>query len=161
MSVLEDVLDMIGNKDEALDAKNVLLALNKFDLVDSNQHSSLPLEVTAKLGGAYPISCETNHGIDSFLDALTSTVLARVASSVDENAGSEGAIITRARHRQHVEAAVEALLRFEELSQQGPMAVDMAAEELRLATSELGRITGAVDVEEVLDVLFTDFCIGK
>lgn len=162
LSVLEDVLEMIGNKDEALDAKNVLLALNKFDLVDSNQHSSLPLEVTAKLGGAYPISCETNHGIDSFLDALTTTVLARVASSsVAENAGNEGAIITRARHRQHVEAAVEALLRFEELSQQGTMAIDMAAEELRLATSELGRITGAVDVEEVLDVLFTDFCIGK
>ena len=39
--------------------------------------------------------------------------------------------------------------------------VDLAAEELRLAASELGRITGAVDVEEVLDVLFADFCIGK
>lgn len=56
---------------------------------------------------------------------------------------------------------LEALLRFEAPSQQGTMAVDMAAEELRLATSELGRITGAVDVEDVLDVLFTDFCIGK
>ena len=39
--------------------------------------------------------------------------------------------------------------------------VDMAAEELRLAASELGRITGAIDVEDVLDVLFSDFCIGK
>ena len=35
------------------------------------------------------------------------------------------------------------------------------AEELRLAASELGRVTGAVDVEDVLDVLFSDFCIGK
>ena len=41
------------------------------------------------------------------------------------------------------------------------MAIDMAAEELRLASSELGRITGAVDVEDVLDKLFADFCIGK
>ena len=108
------------------------------------------------------MSCETNDGIDSFLDALTLTVQARISSnhnsSNDEN---EGALITRARHRQHVEAAVEALLRFQALSQQGTMAVDMAAEELRLATSELGRITGAIDVEDVLDVLFTDFCIGK
>ena len=158
--MLEDVLEMIGNEDEAPDAKNVLLALNIFDLIDSNHYSSLPSEVTAKVGGAYPISCETNDGIDFFLDALTMTVLARV-SSEEENIGNEGAIITRARHRQHVEAAVEALLRFEELSQQGTMAVDMPAEELRLATSKLGRITGAVDVEEVLDVLFTDFCIGK
>ena len=41
------------------------------------------------------------------------------------------------------------------------MTVDLAAEELRLAASELGRITGAVDVEDVLDKLFADFCIGK
>jgi len=53
------------------------------------------------------------------------------------------------------------LERFKVLSGQGPLAVDMAAEELRLAASELGRITGAVDVEDVLDVLFSDFCIGK
>jgi tRNA modification GTPase len=39
--------------------------------------------------------------------------------------------------------------------------VDLAAEELRRAATELGRITGAVDVEDVLDRLFADFCIGK
>ena len=66
-------------------------------------------------------------------------------------------MITRARHRQHVEAAVAALERFDMLSQQG----SMAAEELRLAVSELGRITGAIDVEDVVDALFRDFCIGK
>ena len=54
-----------------------------------------------------------------------------------------------------------ALERFAVLSREGSMAVDMAAEELRLAASELGRVTGAVDVEDVLDVLFSDFCIGK
>ena len=75
--------------------------------------------------------------------------------------GTEGAVITRARHRRHVEAASEALARFEHLSGQGYMALDMAAEELRLAASELGRITGAIDVESILDVLFADFCIGK
>jgi tRNA modification GTPase len=123
----------------------------------------LPEEVTKKLGGTFYMSCETSHGINVFLEALTTTVLARVQTGNDDDSTlqTEGAIITRARHRQHVEAAVEALIRFETLSQQGTMAVDMAAEELRLATSELGRITGAVDVEDVLDVLFTDFCIGK
>ena len=73
----------------------------------------------------------------------------------------EGAVITRARHRRHVEAAAQALERFGVLSGQGYVALDMAAEELRLAASELGRITGAIDVEDVLDVLFADFCIGK
>jgi tRNA modification GTPase len=165
ISVLEDVLKTMDTQhDDALDAKNVLLALNKLDLSDDleDPHFVLPREVTAKLGGTFFMSCETNHGIDVFLEALTTTVLARVQTGNDESTlQTEGAIITRARHRQHVEGAVEALIRFETLSQQGTMAVDMAAEELRLATSELGRITGAVDVEDVLDVLFTDFCIGK
>ena len=160
MSVLQDVLDMIHGNEEGPEANNVLLALNKLDLHDSNATLSLPEENAKDLGGVFQMSCETSDGIDSFLDALTTTVLARVSSD-DDGDDKEGAIITRARHRQHVEAAVEALLRFEVLSQQGTMAVDTAAEELRLATSELGRITGAVDVEDVLDVLFTDFCIGK
>ena len=38
---------------------------------------------------------------------------------------------------------------------------EVAAEELRLAARALGRVTGAVDVEELLDVIFSDFCIGK
>ena len=39
--------------------------------------------------------------------------------------------------------------------------LDLASEELRVAADELGRITGAIDVEELLDVIFRDFCIGK
>ena len=39
--------------------------------------------------------------------------------------------------------------------------LDIATEELRTAVNELGRITGRVDVEELLDVIFRDFCIGK
>ena len=105
--------------------------------------------------------------IDGFLSALKDHVIARTTMTAtttnqdDETTMAEGAMITRARHRQHVEAASDALERFVSLSTQGTMAVDMAAEELRLASSELGRITGAVDVEDVLDVLFSDFCIGK
>ena len=44
---------------------------------------------------------------------------------------------------------------------QGRLSMDLAAEELRLAALELGRVTGRVDVEELLDVIFRDFCIGK
>jgi tRNA modification GTPase len=38
---------------------------------------------------------------------------------------------------------------------------ELAAEELRLAATALGHVTGHVDVEELLDVIFSDFCIGK
>ena len=39
--------------------------------------------------------------------------------------------------------------------------LDLAAEEIRIAAEEIGRITGRIDVEELLDVIFRDFCIGK
>ena len=131
-----------------------LLVVNKRDLLDATQTPDSDHGFAA----IHEISCVTNQGIDTFLHALTENVLSRTQQDDDDR---EGALITRARHRQHVEAANEALERFKILSRQGSLAVDMAAEELRLAASELGRITGAVDVEDVLDVLFSDFCIGK
>ena len=142
---------------------NVMYVLNKLDLLEVNDHKRRVKQLSdiPKFG----ISCTTSEGVDEFLSYLTKQALARVTGPSDANdnntEGAEGAVITRARHRRHVEAAMEALERFERLSGEGYMALDMAAEELRLAASELGRITGAIDVEDVLDVLFADFCIGK
>ena len=132
-----------------------MLVVNKCDLKDDTGNSNV--EGNLGFGDSYDVSCVTQEGIDDFLDALSQAVTKRT----QDDSGKEGAVITRARHRQHVEAAADALERFKMLSGQGPLAVDMAAEELRLAASELGRVTGAVDVEDVLDVLFSDFCIGK
>ena len=56
----------------------------------------------------------------------------------------------------------DALALFEGYAEQGGDApLDLAAEEIRIAANELGKITGRVDVEELLDVIFRDFCIGK
>jgi tRNA modification GTPase len=155
---LDIVQQVLKRKD--LEAQRVMLVLNKLDLVDEKAATTtLEDQAGFEFGGTHEISCVTQQGIDKFLEALKEQVVARTTNQ-DDNA-AEGAMITRARHRQHVEGASEALERFVILSGQGTMAVDMAAEELRLASSELGRITGAVDVEDVLDVLFTDFCIGK
>jgi tRNA modification GTPase len=74
-------------------------------------------------------------------------------------AGGESALITRERHRHALEETLAALRRA-----QAPEAAakeDLLAEEFRLATRALGRLTGRVDVEDVLDVIFRDFCIGK
>ena len=143
-------------EDEEL-LSRLVLVINKLDLVPAKQKQE-PSTLTATTPKFY-LSCETSEGVDSFLDSLAARVVDRVSSS--EESGDESPLITRARHRQHVEGAVEALERFGVLSQEGSYGLDLAAEELRLAASELGRITGAVDVEDVLDVLFADFCIGK
>jgi len=72
---------------------------------------------------------------------------------------SENILITRERHRQNLEKCVEHLQTFEENNNLEEF--DKASEDLRLAIRHLGRITGKVDVEEILDSIFNDFCIGK
>ena len=160
-----------GENEHSSDRKKdiVLYVLNKLDLVDEKND---PATATLSYRSTFGISCATSEGVDDFLASLTEQALSLVSGNASGDGysqkyttltveGTEGAVITRARHRRHVEAASAALERFEELSCKGYMALDMAAEELRLAASELGRITGAIDVEDVLDVLFADFCIGK
>jgi tRNA modification GTPase len=150
--------------------QKVLFIRNKDDLIEGMPDSSTiksSLNPALHIDEEFNISCATNTGVDVLISSLTEKVLARVNlndSNEDDQGSSisnEDAVITRARHRRHVEAAAAALERFGERSSEGYMALDMAAEELRLAASELGRITGAIDVEDVLDVLFSDFCIGK
>ena len=64
--------------------------------------------------------------------------------------------LTRARHRAALEETAAHLVRAQE-----PMLPELVAEDVRLAVRALGRITGRVDVEDLLDVIFRDFCIGK
>ncbi|MFL2887059.1 MAG: tRNA uridine-5-carboxymethylaminomethyl(34) synthesis GTPase MnmE [Candidatus Pelagibacter sp.] len=72
---------------------------------------------------------------------------------------SDDILITRERHRQHLEQCLFHLKNFEEKNSVEDF--DKAAEDLRLATRHLGTIVGKVDVEEILGSIFSDFCIGK
>jgi tRNA modification GTPase len=71
----------------------------------------------------------------------------------------EATLVTRERQRSHLREAVLALQGAGEAAQEGRE--EIVAEQLRLATRALGRLLGRVDVEDVLDVIFRDFCIGK
>jgi len=162
LEAVQELIRADGHSDSARSSphNNLLYVLNKRDLFEGEME---PCGVDSE---TFAISCTTNQGVDIFLAALSKRALAMISQEGDSSGdlsvvGTEGAVITRARHRRHVEAASDALQRFEVLSSQGYMVLDMAAEELRLASSELGRVTGAIDVEDVLDVLFADFCIGK
>ena len=163
IAAIDDILKDINMDDKK---KNVVYVRNKIDLLKDLDGANISKDISSvSISETFEISCETSKGVDNFIKSLTNKVLDRVSVSGDIAGNSvvedEGAVITRARHRRHVESAAEALRRFGMRSAEGYMALDLAAEELRLAASELGRITGAVDVEDVLDVLFSDFCIGK
>ena len=100
----------------------------------------------------FAISATTGIGIEALIGALA-------AYAHDYFATSESALITRTRHRQALEETVAALDRA--LAQGTSGQEDLIAEELRVAATTLGRLTGRVDVEDILDVIFRDFCIGK
>jgi tRNA modification GTPase len=95
------------------------------------------------------ISVRTGAGLDRLLDALAAAVESRLT-------GDGSPALTRARHRAALEDASDALARVPA----APLP-ELAAEDLRLALRAIGRITGRVDVEDMLDLLFGSFCIGK
>jgi tRNA modification GTPase len=119
-----------------------LLILNKADLLPSPLQalSGHPLIAVSALTGA---------GFSELLAALKERA-SRLLASGDQP------VLTRLRHREALEDCRQTLTRGLAI---GP--VELKAEELRLATRALGRITGRVDVEDVLDVIFREFCIGK
>ena len=119
---------------------NTILVANKIDL--------LPPAGAHFLSGVLPISALTGDGLDKLLAAL--------GERVAQNYRIEAPVLTRARHRQALEDAAAALRR--SFSASFP---ELRAEDFRLALRSLGRITGTVDVEDLLDVIFHDFCIGK
>lgn len=110
---------------------------NKCDLVD------------VPVPGGLAVSSLTGAGVDELIGTL--------AGMVAEKAGTgETAGLTRARHREALQACADSL---QEALSVGEL--EVRAECLRMATRMLGRITGRVDVEDVLDALFAEFCIGK
>tara|TARA_B100000963_G_scaffold38019_1_gene28370 strand:+ start:2486 stop:3670 length:1185 start_codon:yes stop_codon:yes gene_type:complete len=99
--------------------------------------------------GALRLSAKTGDGAEALLAALGRLVLQKTGSG-------QSAPVTRARHV----AILREVLAHIEAAQQAD-ALELAAEDLRLAQRALGRMTGTVDIEQLLDVVFADFCIGK
>jgi tRNA modification GTPase len=128
----------------ALLAPSDLLVRSKADLADDGGSVPQGTEFVS-------VSVVDGLGIEALLAAIGARASAAQAQSV-------AVPLTRLRHREAVVDAIAALDRA--LSATGP-AVELAAEDLRLAARALGRIIGRVDVEDVLDRLFAQFCIGK
>ncbi len=103
--------------------------------------------------GFIGVSALSGAGLDALEAALSSAVAQRFQPSA-------APALTRARHRAALEECQASFARFLAASEKKG-APELAAEDLRLAARALGRITGRVDVEEILGVIFAEFCIGK
>ncbi|MCW5746339.1 MAG: tRNA uridine-5-carboxymethylaminomethyl(34) synthesis GTPase MnmE [Alphaproteobacteria bacterium] len=148
-----------------------LIVVNKTDLLPDKGAFIESREETAGADGKsrpvfYGVSAKTGAGLPTVLKRLTATVAALVGdvpSVRDEAILAVGARLlappplTRARHREALSDCLAALDR----ALGGGVAPELVAEDVRLAARSLGRITGRVGVEDLLDVIFRDFCIGK
>jgi len=121
---------------------DTLVVLNKADLVVG----FLPGHIEKR--PAFAVSAKTGSGLIALLDAVQNQAAKLLVG--------EGAGLTRHRHRSALNACRAALARA--AVAQEP---ELMGEDLRMAARELGRITGRVDVEDLLGVIFSEFCIGK
>ncbi|KAL4484230.1 hypothetical protein ABPG72_003514 [Tetrahymena utriculariae] len=139
--------------------QNTLIFINKIDKANSQQ---LITDITIrekkfKIDGQ--ISAQQNQNINFLLDTLTKKINERLDITDGMISSGTTSIITQTRHRLELQKCLEHLEIFSRNKQNLP--VDIVCEELRQAVNCIGRVTGRVDVEEVLDVLFSEFCIGK
>lgn len=116
---------------------DTILVANKTDLADSRVPP-----------GAIAVSALTGDGIARLVSAVAERISARYDGAAP--------VLTRARHREALEAAADALVR----AGNAPLP-ELKAEDLRLAWRSIARITGRADIEDLLDVIFAEFCLGK
>jgi tRNA modification GTPase len=126
--------------------QNAILVINKSDLLEGD------IDPEIKKLNHILISIKENLNIDELILKIKNNLKNKFITSDD-------ILITRERHRQHLEQCLEHLKNFYKKNEAEDF--DKAAEDLRLATRHLGMIVGKVDVEEILGSIFNDFCIGK
>jgi len=125
-----------------------IAVLNKADLIGA-------APAPARAGGedVFVMSARTGAGFEPLERRLVQIVRERLE-------GDEAPLVTRARHRELVEEALMAVERALEGAKSG-IGAELVSEDLRLAARALGRITGTIDVEDLLERIFSQFCVGK
>jgi tRNA modification GTPase len=133
----------------------VWMVRNKIDLdpvgPDALGAKEPPGDLTGRGGADFRISASRGDGVQPLIAAL-------VTFARDYFGSGEGGLIGRARQRKLLQETAASLHRSISVVGEGE---ELAAEDLRVAAHSLGRLLGRVDLEDILDVIFRDFCIGK
>ena len=142
--VIDNSSKKINKKIQNMINKDSIILLNKSDISDKQNHK---FDVDTVLA-----SVKSNKNIDK----LINLVKAKLSKKFSSN---NSALITRERHRVKLNDCLKEIDKFLKKDQNKDL--ELAAEDLRMATRHLGSIVGKVDVEEILGSIFKDFCIGK
>ena len=142
--MIDNTSKIINDKIKNLINKNAIVLLNKSDIKQNQSH---------KFGtDTILVSVKNNENIDIFIKKLKEK-LSNICST------NNSVLITRERHRVKLNDCLKEIDNF--LKKDQNKDIELAAEDLRMATRHLGSIVGKVDVEEILGSIFKDFCIGK
>ena len=125
-------------------SKETIILLNKSDVSDKQNHKFDADTVFA--------SVKSNKNIDKLINLVKAKLRKKFSSH-------NITLITRERHRVKLNDCLKEINKFFKKDQKKDL--ELAAEDLRMATRHLGSIVGKVDVEEILGSIFKDFCIGK
>lgn len=138
----------LSQEDRKLIDKNTIIVLNKIDLADENNIPEWICDLN-------PLTISLTEKINT--DELFKKLEEKILQILPEQTNShDAALITQERYRV---ALKEAVCFMEEFSLNKN--IELAAEDLRMAARQIGKITGKVDIENILDVIFSSFCIGK
>ncbi|KAG8330682.1 tRNA modification GTPase gtpbp3, mitochondrial [Homalodisca vitripennis] len=145
---------ILGAPGEETDLGNVCLVIfNKLDLIEDRTFINNVCE--QYLDCVTAVSCKQSEHLEPLLERLKFCLEILCGNPTRENAS-----LSQARHRYHLTASVAALSRYLEMSR-NEREIDLAVYQLKQALNALGHITGHVSTEQILDVIFRDFCIGK
>ncbi len=139
---------ILRDEDKNLIDKNTIILLNKIDLADEQKIPKWVLDLNP-----ITISLANKINTSQLFKKLEEKILEILPS---QNYLQNSSLITQERYRIALKSAAEFLDEFSLTKN-----IELAAEDLRLAAREIGKITGKVDIENILDVIFSSFCIGK
>jgi tRNA modification GTPase len=137
-----------------LDPSRTILCLNKIDLQSPDQIAKALMQFGEKWYAIYSISALKGDGVAEVKKALSSFV------TTSNQAKQEGVVITSARHKEALDEAVEYIAKAVSATDENHSA-EFIAQHLTQASESLGRITGRVATDDLLDQIFSRFCIGK
>lgn len=140
---LFDSLKNIPQEFENVKENKKIYVANKIDKLSDEQKIGISNK------GYLLISAKHNKGIDALLQTISSKIKDRFTSS-------SGVLITRQRYREALYNTINYLSEFSFDKE-----IELSAEDIRLACREIGKITGRIEVDEILDKIFGSFCIGK
>ncbi len=131
-----------SSHDDTLDTSKTIYVANKIDKLTKEELNKIP-------SNHLKISAKQNIGVDSLVDKIIDIIK-------DNFANSSNYLITRERYRLALEECLEHLNTFS-LDKE----IELSAEDIRLACRSIGKITGHVEIDEILNNIFGSFCIGK